>query len=57
MEQIRLTFRALGQVAAGMSCDFLRLRTNDTDFAELLQFVSELPGGTTPALVRPHHHL
>ncbi|KAG7230527.1 hypothetical protein INR49_012240 [Caranx melampygus] len=42
--------RALGQVAAGMSCDFLRLQTNDTDFAELLQFVSELPGGTTPAL-------
>ncbi|XP_060924825.1 stereocilin [Limanda limanda] len=42
--------RALGQVAGGMSCDFLRLWTNDTDFAELLQFVSELPGGLRPAL-------
>uniref|UniRef100_A0A3B4V8K0 Stereocilin n=1 Tax=Seriola dumerili TaxID=41447 RepID=A0A3B4V8K0_SERDU len=42
--------QALGHVAGGMSCDFLRLWTNDTDFAELLQFVSELPGGTRPAL-------
>ncbi|XP_023251500.1 stereocilin-like [Seriola lalandi dorsalis] len=42
--------RSLGHVAGGMSCDFLRLWTNDTDFAELLQFVSELPGGTRPAL-------
>ncbi|XP_071344411.1 stereocilin [Trachinotus anak] len=42
--------RALGHVAGGMSCDFLRLWTNDTDLAELLQFVSELPGGTRPAL-------
>uniref|UniRef100_A0A3B4YMY7 Stereocilin-like n=1 Tax=Seriola lalandi dorsalis TaxID=1841481 RepID=A0A3B4YMY7_SERLL len=41
---------SLGHVAGGMSCDFLRLWTNDTDFAELLQFVSELPGGTRPAL-------
>uniref|UniRef100_A0A3P8T5S2 Stereocilin n=1 Tax=Amphiprion percula TaxID=161767 RepID=A0A3P8T5S2_AMPPE len=41
---------SLGQIAGGMSCDFLRLWINDTDFAELLQFVSELPGGTRPAL-------
>uniref|UniRef100_A0AAQ5XBI9 Stereocilin LRR domain-containing protein n=1 Tax=Amphiprion ocellaris TaxID=80972 RepID=A0AAQ5XBI9_AMPOC len=47
-----LTCRSLGQIAGGMSCDFLRLWINDTDFAELLQFVSELPGGTRPALVR-----
>ncbi|XP_018523372.1 stereocilin [Lates calcarifer] len=42
--------RALGHIAGGMSCDFLRLWTNDTDFAELLQFVSELPGEMRPAL-------
>ncbi|XP_040896046.1 stereocilin-like [Toxotes jaculatrix] len=42
--------RALGHIAGGMSCDFLRLWTNDTDFAELLQFVSELPEGIRPAL-------
>ncbi|XP_074475072.1 stereocilin isoform X2 [Sebastes fasciatus] len=42
--------RDLGRIASGMSCDFLKLRSNDTDFAELLQFVSELPGGTRPAL-------
>ncbi|XP_037611274.1 stereocilin-like [Sebastes umbrosus] len=42
--------RDLGHIASGMSCDFLKLRSNDTDFAELLQFVSGLPGGTRPAL-------
>ncbi|XP_076595339.1 stereocilin [Chaetodon auriga] len=42
--------RSLGHIASGMSCDFLRLWSNDTDFAELLQFVSELPGGMRPAL-------
>ncbi|XP_032377271.1 stereocilin [Etheostoma spectabile] len=42
--------RDLGHIASGMSCDFLRLWSNDTDFAELLQFVSELPGGMRPAL-------
>ncbi|XP_030582129.1 stereocilin [Archocentrus centrarchus] len=42
--------RGLGHIAGGMSCDFLRLWTNDTDFVELLQFVSELPGGIRPAL-------
>ncbi|KAM9366292.1 stereocilin [Symphorus nematophorus] len=44
------TVRDLGHIASGMSCDFLRLWSNDTNFAELLQFVSELPGGTRPAL-------
>nr|XP_020462051.1 stereocilin-like [Monopterus albus] len=42
--------RALGHIAGGMSCDLLSLWTNNTDFAELLQFVSELPGGVRPAL-------
>ncbi|XP_078113836.1 LOW QUALITY PROTEIN: stereocilin [Sander vitreus] len=42
--------RDLGHIASGMSCDFLRLWSNDTDFAELLQFVSELPGSMRPAL-------
>ncbi|XP_068587033.1 stereocilin [Cebidichthys violaceus] len=42
--------RDLGHISSGMSCDFLRLWSNDTDFVELLQFVSELPGGTRPAL-------
>ncbi|KAF3832585.1 hypothetical protein F7725_026250 [Dissostichus mawsoni] len=42
--------RNLGNIASGMSCDFLRLWINDTDFSELLQFVSELPGGVRPAL-------
>ncbi|XP_008292183.1 stereocilin-like [Stegastes partitus] len=42
--------RSFGQIAGGMSCDFLRLWINDTDFTELLQFVSALPGGTRPAL-------
>lgn len=36
-----------------MSCDFLKLRSNDTDFAALLGFVTELPGAVRPALVRP----
>ncbi|XP_015247598.1 PREDICTED: stereocilin-like isoform X1 [Cyprinodon variegatus] len=33
-----------------MSCDFLKCWINHTDFTELLQFVSELPGGPRPAL-------
>ncbi|KAM4630459.1 stereocilin [Polymixia lowei] len=40
----------LGQIAGGMSCGWIRLWTNETDFLELLQFVSELPGGVRPAL-------
>lgn len=51
-----LTHRDLGHIAGGMSCDFLKLWTNDTDFVELLQFVSELPGGIRPALVRNVSH-
>ncbi|TNN87435.1 Stereocilin [Liparis tanakae] len=42
--------RELGRIAGGMSCDFLRLWSNETDSVELLQFVSELPGGMRPAL-------
>ncbi|XP_069030487.1 stereocilin [Embiotoca jacksoni] len=42
--------RNLGLIAGGVSCDLLRLWTNDTDFAQLIQFVSELPGGMRPAL-------
>ncbi|XP_045888819.1 stereocilin [Micropterus dolomieu] len=42
--------RELGHIASGLSCDSLRLWSNDTDFVELLQFVSELPGGVRPAL-------
>nr|XP_040056537.1 stereocilin isoform X1 [Gasterosteus aculeatus aculeatus] len=40
----------LGHISSGMSCDFLRLFSNNTDFVELLRFVSEQPGGTRPAL-------
>ncbi|CAF99546.1 unnamed protein product [Tetraodon nigroviridis] len=40
----------LGYIAGGMSCDFLKLQSNDTDFAALLQFVTELPGAMRPAL-------
>ncbi|XP_059202385.1 stereocilin [Centropristis striata] len=46
----RKMVRGLGHIAGGMSCDFLRLWSNDTDFSELLQVVSELPGGIRPAL-------
>ncbi|KAM7015042.1 stereocilin [Tautogolabrus adspersus] len=42
--------RDLGHIASGMSCDFLRLWSNDTDFTELLEFVTELPGSMRPAL-------
>ncbi|XP_029354317.1 stereocilin [Echeneis naucrates] len=42
--------RDLGHVASGMSCDLLRLWSNETDFEELLQFVSELPGDIRSAL-------
>eukprot|EP00063_Salmo_salar_P007645 XP_013982480.1 PREDICTED: stereocilin-like isoform X1 [Salmo salar] len=50
----RETVEDLGHIAGGMSCDWLKLWTNETDFSELLQFVSELPGGVRPALVRNH---
>nr|XP_046241689.1 stereocilin [Scatophagus argus] len=42
--------RDLGHIASGMSCDLLRLWSNDTDVAALLQFISELPAGMRPAL-------
>ncbi|KAM3625394.1 uncharacterized protein V6R79_011379 [Siganus canaliculatus] len=42
--------RNLGIVAGGISCDFLMLWSNDTDFTELLRFISELPGSMRPAL-------
>lgn len=51
------TCRDLGHIAGGMSCDLLRHWSNDTDFAQLLQFVSMLPGGMRPALVRNTHFL
>ncbi|KAF6722704.1 Stereocilin [Oryzias melastigma] len=44
------SLRDLGQIAGGMSCSLLRLWKNDTDLSELLQFVSELPGGMRLAL-------
>ncbi|TNM91167.1 hypothetical protein fugu_003456 [Takifugu bimaculatus] len=44
------TVRDLGHIAGGMSCEFLNLRSNETDFAALLQFVTELPGSRRPAL-------
>ncbi|XP_062327767.1 stereocilin [Osmerus eperlanus] len=46
----RATVENLGHIAGGMTCDWLRLWNNDTNFSELLQFVSELPGGLRPAL-------
>ncbi|XP_061526984.1 LOW QUALITY PROTEIN: stereocilin-like [Phycodurus eques] len=56
--------RDLGHVAVGMTCDFLRLWSNDSDFVELLHFVTILPGNLRPALrkciieeVRKHPHL
>ncbi|XP_034536394.1 stereocilin [Notolabrus celidotus] len=42
--------RNLGHIASGISCELFRLWSNDTDFAELLQFVTELPGSLRPAL-------
>lgn len=44
--------RDMGQVAVGMTCDFLRFWSNDTDFAALLQYLTMLPGNLRPALVR-----
>ncbi|CAJ1049138.1 stereocilin [Xyrichtys novacula] len=44
--------RNLGHIASGMSCDLLRLWRNNTDFEELLQFITELPGSIRPALRR-----
>ncbi|XP_071778934.1 stereocilin [Centroberyx gerrardi] len=46
----KATIKDLGHIASGMSCDWLRLWINETDFSELLQFVIGLPGGMRPAL-------
>ncbi|KAJ3594058.1 hypothetical protein NHX12_006390, partial [Muraenolepis orangiensis] len=40
----------LGHMTSGMSCDWIRLWTNDTDFSKLVQLVSDLPGIIRPAL-------
>ncbi|XP_051919410.1 stereocilin-like isoform X1 [Hippocampus zosterae] len=42
--------RDMGQVAVGMTCDFLRFWSNDTGFAELLEYLTLLPGKLRPAL-------
>lgn len=49
---LSFTCSGLGHIAGGMSSKFLRLWANSTDFSELLQFVSRLPGSMRPALVR-----
>ncbi|XP_018618690.2 stereocilin [Scleropages formosus] len=46
----RESIKTLGHIAAGASCDSLRLLSNKSDFSEVLQWLSELPGGVTPAL-------
>ena len=38
-------------MTSGMSCDWIRLWTNDTDFSKLVKLVSDLPGNLRPALV------
>ncbi|KAK0150058.1 Stereocilin [Merluccius polli] len=40
----------LGHMTSGMSCDWIRLWTNDTDFSKLVKLVSDLPGNLRPAL-------
>ncbi|XP_035274550.1 stereocilin [Anguilla anguilla] len=44
------TAATLGNIAGGMSCDWLRLWANESHFSELVQFISELPGEIRPAL-------
>ncbi|KAG7468151.1 hypothetical protein MATL_G00139840 [Megalops atlanticus] len=46
----RETVESLGRIAGGMGCDWLRLWANESDFSELLRFISELPGEIRPAL-------
>ncbi|KAG9266572.1 stereocilin-like [Astyanax mexicanus] len=46
----RDTVLRLGRIASGVSCNRLRLWANESDFSELLQFITELPGGLRPAL-------
>jgi hypothetical protein len=38
-------------MTGGMSCDWLRLWNNDTDFSKLVKLVSDLPEIIRPALV------
>ncbi|CAL8383253.1 unnamed protein product [Arctogadus glacialis] len=40
----------LGHMTGGMSCDWLRLWNNDTDFSKLVKLVSDLPEIIRPAL-------
>ncbi|MGH0149646.1 UNVERIFIED_CONTAM: hypothetical protein FKN15_015560 [Acipenser sinensis] len=40
----------LGNIAGGLGCDWLRLWANDSDFTELLRFLSDLPGGVRASL-------
>ncbi|KAI5609751.1 stereocilin-like [Silurus asotus] len=40
----------LGRIASGMTCKSLQLWANESDFSELLRFITELPGGLRPAL-------
>ncbi|KAI1889762.1 hypothetical protein AGOR_G00166270 [Albula goreensis] len=44
------TVETLGYIAGGMSCDWLRLWANESDFSELVRFITELPGEMRPAL-------
>ncbi|XP_027017151.2 stereocilin [Tachysurus fulvidraco] len=46
----RETVLHLGPIASGMSCKNLQLWANESDFSELLRFITELPGGLRPAL-------
>ncbi|KAL4641889.1 stereocilin-like [Arapaima gigas] len=44
------SMKILGRIATGVNCDSLRLLSNKSDFSEVLQWISKLPGGVTPAL-------
>ncbi len=44
--------RDLGRIAGGMSCECLKRWVNESGFSELLQFITKLPGGLRPGLVR-----
>ncbi|KAF5906160.1 stereocilin-like, partial [Clarias magur] len=46
----RETVLHLGHIANGMSCKSLQLWANESEFSELLRFITELPGGLRPAL-------
>ncbi|XP_053094140.1 stereocilin [Pangasianodon hypophthalmus] len=46
----RDTVLHLGRIASGMSCKSLQLWANDSDFSELLRFITALPGRLRPAL-------